>query len=50
MKTFLVIMVILLAVYVVGALVMFAYLRGGNVKMALLWPLTLIWMFFGNIG
>jgi len=44
------ILLICLAVYAIGVLAMAAYLRFNNWPMAWMWPATLIWMFFGNIG
>lgn len=49
MKTWQIVLLVCALVYVLGVAAMFAYLRGNNFKMALLWPLTLLWMLFGNI-
>lgn len=50
MKTWQIVLLIIAVVYALGVAGMFIYLRGGNFKMALLWPLTVLWMLFGNIG
>lgn len=49
MKTWQLVLLISAGIYVLGVAGMFAYLRGGNFKLALLWPLTALWMLFGNI-
>lgn len=49
MPTWLLVLLVLFVVYVLGAAGMAIYLRGSNWKMIAFWPLTLIWMFFGNI-
>lgn len=49
MKTWQLVLITIAVIYVVGAIGMSIYLRGRSVPMALLWPLTVLWMLFGNI-
>lgn len=49
MKTWQIVLLVVVAGYGLGVAGMFAYLRGSNFKLALLWPLTVLWMLLGNI-
>ncbi len=47
MRTALLVLIVLVALYVIGVLGMWAWTR--QFKAGLLWPLVLVWMLLGNV-
>lgn len=51
MKTWQLVLLVVIAIYATGFVGMFVYLRGAEMKwlLSLLWPLTALWMLIGNV-
>lgn len=47
MKTWMVVLLVIVGIYALGAIGMGVYMR--NFRLGLLWPMTVLWMLFGNI-